>query len=283
MQIIQLANGNPPQQILVGSDALKQCIYLGNQTVYKVNQVIEGDILDAMTQDLVVDYSNNVRMYLEKNEIETYVEVCEEIEEFKDQNIIWFDGLQWKKDNIENYDWDWYYYFFNGSNWKKLEVAELIEEIPDDLDWISLDIHDGNNLTYCGSNTLRGSIVTLNHRYYLKESSLYQGSHTDIFIFQEFELIEWAKNENFPITDFIELEGQKLKDKLKEELERMDKKYGVSEHNSEFELNGTDGIILTKSRWLNDFECDRFYNELAYADELTGQILEWCPEFDLTF
>ncbi len=258
--------------------------YVECKDIFFVSRELTGNEL-AEISDLY--YYGDVKVVLKDFNIIIYN--TDHYEEKRDALIIYHNGIYWENGNLEDYDGEWYYSHWDGSNWEHIELENEWDEIPDDSPKWGI-MHENNS---------HSRVYFANDKFYFIEWDDYQGSLVKATIFENSqdglgidslsETIEEDVAEFVPIEKCLSMEKcieytvSLLEDEMNCVLEKIDLKYDIEGHNRDFVQDKNEFIIepglIKNTQWLSDYAIEKVYDELEEADKYLKAILELDPSY----
>jgi hypothetical protein len=200
--------------MIESKDIEKVVIFSNDRDNFKLEYWLEGKELERVENELFAIRNNEdhemngclnyeiVNYIFEKIGIENEAFDISEIEiiDNKEEVIIAYTGNgSIELDTLDNYNYDYSYQYWNGSNWIRTYIEEIDDYTIDfddkDVDFISLDEWDGSNWNF-RSNAHHASVSKLADKWLIKEWSQYQGTETTVTIMQTKEELEKWFEEN---------------------------------------------------------------------------------------
>lgn len=159
---------------------------------------LDNDELDTIMYEYINDY-------FKVNNINNKATDIKEVEEYCKQPVLYLNSGIYQ-DNLNYYDWQYTYTYWDGHNWKTLWLDDINEDEgynDGDVAWVSLDEWNGRNHSF-GGMASHAEVGKWGEKYLIKEWTQYQGDHTYITILENRECLEnWFEERETEIPEGI--------------------------------------------------------------------------------
>jgi hypothetical protein len=157
----------------------------------ELNELMDYEIVTEIVKELKIE-----------NEIHDISEV--EVLADKDYAIITADG-NLTQCLLSDCTFDYSYSYWDGSNWVRMWIEEPDEDTIsfDNVEWISLDEFDGNNLCFKSSFN-HAKVAKLGDKWLIKKHNDFEGTHEYVTVLESRQELEsWFEENETDIPDEI--------------------------------------------------------------------------------